>query len=308
MANMKLADLTQNMTDGKFTTHDGTQIHYYLVECENPKYVVQIAHGMEEYSRIYFEFANFLSKNNCIVFMIDQRGHGRTAKSLQHLMHVNGDIFDQTVKDHILISKMLKEKYNLPLILFGHSYGSFISQEYILNCDLADKVILSGSAYMKVPKIRLAKALSKHYAEKYGNNTRADIIERLTILTYAQRFANQEGSWITSDKGQSAIFYNDKYNGKTATYGFYKYMFTHQLKLYDYNKLKAAKNNAKILVASGDKDPIGESGRLVKRLYQNYKKYGFDVELKLYKDMRHGIVQEKRRDIVFKDILEFIQS
>lgn len=296
------------MKEGKIKSYDGKELHYYKLESENPRYIVQIAHGMEEYSKTYFEFADFLAKNNCIVFMIDQRAHGKTVEDKKQLMCVNGDIFEQTVNDHIFISKMLKEKYNLPLILFGHSYGSFISQEYILKCDLADKVILSGSAYMKLFKIRFASALSNFFAKLRGENTKANIIEGLTLGLYAKRFEKEEGSWITSDKEQTKLFYENDLNANPATFGFYKYMFSHQLKLYDDKKLTNAKNNAKILIASGDKDPIGENGKLVKKLYDNYQKHGFDVSLKLYKDMRHGIVQEKERYKVFNDIINFITS
>ena len=53
------------MKEGKIKSFDGAELHYYLVEASSPKFVVQIAHGMQETSKTYFEWAEFLSKNGC---------------------------------------------------------------------------------------------------------------------------------------------------------------------------------------------------------------------------------------------------
>ena len=295
------------MEQGKIKSFDKKNLHYYLIESKNPKYIVQIAHGMQEYSKTYFEFAEFLAKNNCIVFMFDQRAHGKTAGK-ENLGKVEGDIFEQTVNDHKFISKYLIEKYRLPLILFGHSYGSFISQQYVLECDLADKVILCGSAYMNVPKIKLAKILTNLLSKIRGEHKTSLLLENLTLKAYAKRFKNKSGSWITSDEEKTKEFYEDKLNGQPSSIGFYKYMFNHQVKLYKKQILLNAKNNAKIYIVSGDRDVIGENGKLVKRLYNTYKKHGFNVTMNLYPNLRHGLVQEVNRKSIFKDLLKYINK
>ena len=44
-------------------------------------------------------------------------------------------------------------------------------------------------------------------------------------------------------------------------------------------------------------------------MYTQYKKLGItDVTLKLYPDMRHEILNEKDRDVVYNDILAWIEA
>lgn len=44
-----------------------------------------------------------------------------------------GDIYGDSVKDELFITKYLSEKYALPVVFLGHSYGSFIGQRYLEN-------------------------------------------------------------------------------------------------------------------------------------------------------------------------------
>ncbi len=62
-----------------------------------------------------------------------------------------------------------------------------------------------------------------------------------------------------------------------------------------------------ILVASGDRDPVGNYGKGVKKLVENYKRNGLNnVEMKLYSEGRHEILNEMNRMVVFEDITDWI--
>lgn len=295
------------MKQGKLKSYDGKSLHYYLVEGANPKYVVQIAHGMQESSKTYFEFAEFLAKNNCVVFMFDERCHGQTEGMISNLGKPKTDMFSETVKDHLFVSEMLKEKYNLPLIFFGHSYGSFIGQDYLQKSKTASKVILSGSCYMKSLEVYAGKFVAL-IQKIFGLGLKdAKFIESISLKKYPKYF-NDEGSWITTDSEKTKEFYNDEFNGTAFAVNFYYYMFKHQLKLYKRKSLTSVKKDMSVLIISGDCDPVGKFGKGVKKLFKVYKKAGINAELQLYNGMRHGVVQEKERQKVFKDILNFIKK
>jgi len=152
-------------------------------DVENPVGVVQIIHGMAEYVKRYDDFARFLNKHGFIVFGDDHRAHGKTAGSIENIgKYEGGNLFFDTVQDEVLFSKMLKEKYNLPLFVFGHSYGSFITQRYIESCDLYERAILSGSAYMKKrADVKLGLLVAKLTAKFKGNNAPARLIEQMSF-------------------------------------------------------------------------------------------------------------------------------
>lgn len=60
---------------------------------------------------------------------------------------------------------------------------------------------------------------------------------------------------------------------------------------------------------SGKGDPVGNFSKAVINEVERFKDLGFkNVELKLYDNMRHEILNEKDKDVVYKDILEFLMK
>ena len=60
---------------------------------------------------------------------------------------------------------------------------------------------------------------------------------------------------------------------------------------------------------AGDEDPVGNCGKGVKTVFERYKKLGYqDVEIKLYEGDRHEILNEDDKDVVYQDILGWIQE
>ena len=63
----------------------------------------------------------------------------------------------------------------------------------------------------------------------------------------------------------------------------------------------------KYFVVAGFDDPVGEYGKGPQEFAGKLKDYGCDnVDLKLYKGMRHEILNEFGREEVMEDIKEFI--
>ena len=60
-----------------------------------------------------------------------------------------------------------------------------------------------------------------------------------------------------------------------------------------------------ILIASGNDDPVGKSGKSVQKLFKNYAKYGVSCQLKLYSNLRHEIINEGVEQVI-DDIENFI--
>jgi len=292
------------MKQENFVCGDGVVLQSYVFETEDPKGVVQIIHGMQEYSKTYFKFAEFLKKQGFNVFLIDQRGHGKSCKNISDLGKINGDNFNQTVNDHLQATEMLVEKYDKPVFLIGHSYGSFIAQSYLQKNKYAKKIILLGSSYMKSPLIRFGKIMADLTVRFKGKDATAKFIENNSFKRYKKHF--KDGSWISSDEKESKAFYDDALNGTPFSAGFYQNMFTNQLKLY--KNLDKVDKDLPIAIFSGADDPVSNFSKGAKKLFNVYENQGLNVTLKIYPDMRHGILQEKDKATVYKDILEFIEQ
>ena len=64
-----------------------------------------------------------------------------------------------------------------------------------------------------------------------------------------------------------------------------------------------------IYIFSGDKDPVGEMGKGVKRVVKAYKNAGIkDLTFKLYEDGRHEMLNELNRQEVLQDITNWLNQ
>ena len=281
---------------------NSTLVGYYWEDVSNPKGVVQIIHGMQEHAKRYDDFAKFLNSNGYIVFASDLRGHGETVGDVNKQGYSDGDIFEQIINDQITISNMLKEKYNLPLYVIGHSFGSFVSQMYISRCNVADKVILSGSAYTKNIAFTFGNIVAHINSAFVGKDKTAKFLEKNSFGAYGKKF--EDGNWLTRNKEIFDEYKKDPYCGHPFPYSFYKSMFSGALK--NYKNLGNINKNMPILILSGDDDPVGNYGKLVVKLYNTYKKQGLNVQYKLYNGARHEILNETNKQEVYQDIIDFL--
>ena len=297
------------MKTEKFTSHDGTVLQCYLwADVRNPKGVVQISHGMAEHARRYDNFATFLNKNGYIVFADDHRAHGMTstkqsAKGVKG--YHKGDIYFDTVKDEVAITAHLKERFGLPVIYLGHSYGSMVGQRYIEMNPAVDGVLLSGSAMMKGALLSAGALISKLQYKMKGGEVRADLLDKMSFGSYNAPF-KKEGpfAWLSRDREQVKKYVFDEQCGYVMSVSFFKHFLNGLKASYKGENLAAINKDLPIAIFSGDKDPVGGNGKLVTALYNQYKNLGVkDVSIKLYPDARHEILNETNNNEVYADFL-----
>lgn len=303
------------MEEFNLISFDGTDIHCYMWnDVENPKAVIQIAHGMGEHCGRYDDFASFLNKNGYIVIAEDHRGHGKTC-GYEKRGIVEGDSYNDTISDMIaLTNNYAVKKYKLPVVLVGHSYGSFLSQGYIeRNGEALAGVILSGSAYMNTAQVAFGRVVASIQDLIFGGEKPANLIAKLSFGAYDKQFKeeNQPFAWLTRDKEVIKAYIADEFCGAAynMSIGFQKSFFYGMKTVYRPESLKAIPKSLPVFIASGDKDPVGGNGALVSRLYEEYKALGLtDLDIKLYPDARHEILNELNKDEVYADFLAFIDK
>ncbi len=278
-----------------------------------PKGIVQIFHGMVEHIGRYEDFAKYLNSKGYIVAGDDHRGHGRTAKDGYMGIVPFGHTYFDTIDDEIVITQYLKDTYgDLPVIIFAHSYGSFLGQGYIqLNSANIAGCILSGSARMQGAEVKLAKSVSAMQYRLYGKDKPANLIKKLSFGNYEKPFKKEKrvNAWLNRDAAEVEKYNNDKYCNYTMSIGFYKNFFDGLSKIYEEDRLNAIDKKLPIFIVAGDKDPVGKMGKLVSRLYDMYVGLGIeDVKIKLYEDARHEIINELNKDEVYADIGAWIDG
>jgi len=82
-------------------------------------------------------------------------------------------------------------------------------------------------------------------------------------------------------------------------------MFTGLLFINNKKNIQKAPKDLPILLISGQDDPIGNFGKGVKKVYKLFKKHHTNVNIKLYRNARHEILNEPIKTEVYQDILNF---
>lgn len=303
------------MKTEKFKSFDGTVLQCYLWDnVRNAKGVVQISHGMAEHARRYDDFANYLNQNGFIVFADDHRAHGMTstkqsAKGVKG--YHKGNIYFDTVQDECAITKMLKDRYNLPVIYLGHSYGSMVGQRYIEECKDYTGAVLSGSAMMKGAILSTGAAVANLQYKTLGGEKTGKLLDKLSFGNYNKPFKADKipFAWLSRDKEQVKKYILDEQCGNVMSIAFFKFFLCGLKESYKKENLAKIDVNKPIAIFSGEKDPVGGNGKLVNKLYNQYKTLGVkDLSLKLYPDARHEILNEVNRGEVYADFLARING
>lgn len=294
-----------------FKSFDGKEIACFVWdEVKNPKGVVQLVHGMTSHMKRYADLAETLNAHGYIAYGDDHRPHGETA-GLENLGKADKNSFENSVRDEMEITKMLKERYNLPVQVFGHSYGSFLMQSYITkDGSPVDGLILSGSAHMGGLKIEMGRLLTAVQRLRYKMDEPNEMLFNMTFRANNKPFENEgiANAWLNRDKEKVALYNNDPYCNFIMSHGFYYSMMRGLHSIYTKKAMAKIPKNLPIFIMSGSLDPLGGMGKKVKKLYNAYKELGLNVKMKIYEDMRHEITSDTEKEIVLADMIEFLDG
>jgi alpha-beta hydrolase superfamily lysophospholipase len=276
-----------------------------------PRAVLQVIHGMAEHAGRYSEFAEYLNGRGFEIYACDLRGHGKTGELNGNLYHLDKDGFSGIVEDQKILSDIImKKRTGTPLFILGHSFGSFVLQEYLKRYGNISGVILSGSCKMDGPEVKAGLAVAM-LSLLFGGRRPNKLINKLSFGTYNARIEKPGSafSWLSRDFDQVRKYDDDRFCGNVMSTGFYFCFFKGLVRLY--RRADAGRINVKLPVAilSGTCDPVGKYGKGVKKLYEWYKSIGMeDVLLKLYEGARHEIINEINRQEVYGDIASWIEK
>ncbi|MCE9654295.1 alpha/beta hydrolase [Clostridium celatum] len=298
-----------------FVDKEGKEIKCYKWDANSEaKGIIQISHGMTEYACRYDYFANKLSEQGFIVYAHDHRGHGETAKSEEERGYIaDNEGFDILVENVKELTDIIKKENNgLPLILFGHSMGSFVSQRYIeLYGDELDGVILSGTNGRPDYITRLGIVISKVEMKIRGREAKSELMDKLSFGSFNNKFkpTRTNYDWLCSVDEEVDKYIDSEYCGFICTTSYYYDLIRGLWKINEKENLNKIPKDLPVYIFAGDKDPVGDFGKGIINLYECYKALGIkDLKYKLYKNGRHEMLNENNKDEVIEDILNWINN
>ena len=307
----RIARKENAMKQFDFTSHDGKKIALYVWdEVSSPKAVVKIAHGMVEYSARYDDFARYLNSRGYIVVMNDHRGHGLTAAP-DSLGYEDGDMWTNNVNDQLTVLDYCREKYNLPLFMMGHSYGSFVTQAVVEAHPDVKGFVLCGSNFMKGASYTVCKWVARNMCKHKGGRYPAQMIVDLSFQPYDKHFKGEgANAWLNRDKSEVDKYNADPFCSYICSANFYRTFMEGIAKLYKKEYYRGIDTTKPILLVAGSDDPVGNYGKGVKKLAKWYSDTANvnDVETILYPGARHEILNETCKKQVYADIAEWLDE
>lgn len=299
----------------QITTNDNTDItvHKWVPQKIEVQGIILILHGMAEHAKRYDDFAKFLNKHGFVIYAPDHRGHGMTGKNNGHMgFFSQSDGWQQVVEDINIIIKNIKKSYSdLPLILFGHSMGSLLARTCIFQFGNEFRgVIISGTTIGKnTLTTKIGRLLALHYIKKDGSYAQADKLNKMSFESYNKFFKPNitEFDWLSRDSEKVKEYISDPLCGFTCSSTFFRDLFDGLIALKNINNIRNIPNDLPIYIFSGAKDPVGNLGKEIKKVYKMYLKSGLkNVSYKLYEDGRHEMINEINRMQVYEDCLKWV--
>lgn len=283
--------------------HDLPLATYIMDKVENPKATIVIVHGMMEHGTRYAEFAKYLNKCGFVVVVTDLRGHGKTMRSKDEYGKGEKDIYSETIQDQLNVIAFAKEKYHLPIYLFGHSYGSMLSQQLVEVSPYVEKAVLCGTADGGYFLFAMASALATLIGPFVNKDKRGGLPEKIGKKNYEKAF--ERGNWLTRDEKEFDKYLADEFCDGSFPFSFYKSLIKNLRKC---NKNIAMIGNKKIFLIAGSEDPVSFRAKAVTSLYKRYLKNNIDASIKIYDGARHELYTETNRKEIFKDVSDFFEK
>jgi len=300
---------------GYFTNRKGETpaIFYtkYLPEDMEVKASLLIVHGMQEHSGRYEPIARYFAAHGFVVLTYDQLGHGRSVNQEDDLGFFQQKKPQQRlITDAIDLSLRLKEGYvNIPLFVLGHSMGSFVTRCLLQRIgDVFSGAVVVGTGGRLIG----INMLNTYFGITNWFNPRKKVaFNRLFNAMNNWNFKKDNDSlaWISTNKRNRKAFKEDKLCGFPFSNNAFFTLFRIYKRATQKGWRKHIPKSLPFLFVSGGDDVIGNFGKGVQQSADDLKNHGCQqVEVKLYPEMRHEILNEEIKEQVYEDILRWLKS
>lgn len=277
---------------------------------EEVKGIVQISHGMAEHKERYFSFMEYLTERNYVVVINDHRGHGESVRDKNDLGYFYDESGEYIVKDLHQITLYMKERFpGKPVYLFGHSMGSMAVRMYIKKYDSEiDKLIVCGSP-SKNPLVDVALFVVRFQKLFKGDRYRSRLIQNLAFGSYNKNIDKpiSDNAWLSSDENNVQNYDSDDLCGFIFTLNGFRNLFLLMKEIYITSGWALKNKDLPIMFIAGRDDPAIVSEDKWNESREFLQKLGYtNVRGKLYKGLRHEILNENIKENIYDDIVKFM--
>ncbi len=306
---MECEEFTFPSADGK------TAIHAVEWTPEGPvRAVLQISHGVSEYCLRYEPLAAYLTARGFAVVSHDHLGHGASvAPGAPRIFFGPKGSWDTVVRDLYTRRLLAGKRFpKTPYFLLGHSMGSFLARTYLADYPgTVDGAILMGTGQMSPALLAGGKLVARREGRRVGRENASPVVEKLAFGTYNRLFAPNRTpfDWLSVNRDNVDRYLKDPMCGENPTIGLFEELLAAMARLQKRETLHPMNIHTPIFFVSGSMDPVGDCGKGVQRAFYSFQKAGVrDVQIKLYPGLRHEILNEDCRELIFSDLYRWMNA
>lgn len=291
------------------------RIHARICEPDGEaRAVVQIVHGIAEYIERYDDFMMFLANNGFVAVGTDHLGHGKSIERPEDKgVIAEKDGWRYIVDDEEILRLAMKTTYpGLPLVIFGHSMGSFIARTHLIRYPGGfDLAVISGTGNQGKALALGGLFMGNLITAVKGAHHYSNFLNNLAFGSYNKIYGQPRTThdWLTRDEAVVDKYLADSLCGFTPSCSLFRDMLSGVNFITSPRNLAPMKKDVPVYFMSGNMDPVGECGKGVQKAYKLFVDAGMkDVSIKLYPEGRHEMLNELNKDEVYADILSWITS
>jgi alpha-beta hydrolase superfamily lysophospholipase len=290
---------------------DGHAVACYATVAENPRAVVQIAHGMGEHAKRYGWVAEQLAAAGYAVYASDHRGHGDTAD--EHLGYMGADGWNRCLADMFEVNRHVRQLHpNLPLCLLGHSMGSMLSQQYITRYGRSiEALVLSGSPGFKKTRFAFINRWILRYENwRLDAWAQSDLMQKALFESSNKPFEGPDATgyeWLSRDAHEVDKYVKDEKCGFVLSIGSLVDMYQGSGVAQSSVGIEKIPVNLPMYIFSGSDDPVHGEQADIDRMVNRYRGHGMEsLSYKLYPGGRHEMFNETNREEVMQDLTSWL--
>ena len=307
MPNLHCEAIAFPSSDGKHTS----SAFLYTVPGQPVRAVLQLSHGMCEYVRRYEPMAEFYAAHG-----IALAGNDHLATVTPPRQGSTGTTVTPNGRFHLLndlhtMNRILHERFpDTPIILYGHSMGSFYARWYAEKWPESITALVISGRQAQLYECR-RPAAGRLIARVKGPRYVSPLMVKLNFGSYCRKIENAQSpnAWLSRDNSVVKAYDADGLCTFRFTAATYREMLATLNHVSTKAWAQAIDKDLPVLLIAGDCDPVGDYGSGVRKVWAMLGDAGVrDLTCQIFEGGRHELHNETNRDEVFDYVLTWIED